>query len=73
MDALKYGSHGIFDGRSKQKSYSLVKNEEDDRETASERHSFSLIPIGIAFSFTIGLIYTILVMKHFSMSAEGHS
>ena len=73
MDALKYGSHGIFDGRSKQKNYSLVRNEDDDRETASERHSFSLIPIGIALSFTIGLIYTILIMKHYRMSSGEHS
>jgi hypothetical protein len=62
MNALKYGTYG-------QRNYSQVKSEDDDRETASERHSFSLIPIGIALSFTIGLIYTILVMKHFSMSS----
>lgn len=48
-------------------NYSYVREEaeSDERETASERHTFSLVPIGIAISFTAVLIYALLVVRHY--------
>ena len=37
----------------------------DDVESASDRHTFSIVPVGIAISFTIVLVYAILVIQHY--------
>lgn len=65
-----YGSNGYFDSQSRKgNAYSHVRAEDDDRETAPEGHMFSLMPIGIALSFTAALIYAILVIQHLRTSA----
>ena len=66
MDRSTYGTGGTFNPASKKRvSYSRVLAEDNDLETASERHTFSLMPIGIAISFTAVLIYAILVIQHY--------
>ena len=53
-------------------NYSQIREEAecDERETASERHNFSLVPIGIAIAFTAVLIYALLVVRHFRSNPD---
>jgi hypothetical protein len=66
LDRSTYGTGGTFNPSSKKRmTYSRVMGEDIELETASERHTFSLMPIGIAVSFTAVLIYAILVIQHY--------
>lgn len=65
MDRSTYGTGGTFNSSKKRMNYSRVTGDDDEYETASERHTFSLMPIGIAISFTAVLIYAILVIQHY--------
>ena len=65
-----YGSSGHSDSQSRKgNTYTHVRADDDDRETAPEGHTFSMMPIGIALSFTAVLIYAILVIQHLRTSA----
>ena len=70
---LKFGfaSYGS-DGRGN--AYIHVRADDDDRETSPERHTFSMMPLGIAFTCTAVLIYALLVIQHLrtSYGAQNH-
>jgi hypothetical protein len=55
------------------KNYShLRESERDDTMTASDRHTFSLVPVGVAVLFTVVLIYIILLLKHAAISSQAY-
>ena len=60
---ISYGSL-VSSGRKSKASYSPLREADAEVETASSRHTFSLVPVAIAFIITGLLIYIIVLVKY---------
>ena len=58
---LNYGS--LTGGKKIKASYSPLREADAEADTAGSRHTFSVVPVVIAFVITGAIIYVILMMK----------
>jgi large-conductance mechanosensitive channel len=70
MSFLSYGSLTV---KGKVKAgYSPLREADAEADTAASRHTFSVVPVVIAFVITAAIIYVVVMMKK-SSKDPGHS
>ena len=67
---LSYGSLTVGKGKVKA-GYSPLREADSEADTAASRHTFSAVPVVIAFVITAVIIYVVIMMKR--SSKDPHS